>query len=77
MNANDSKTPITFIPFHTKIVMDRLSVTKDLFVHGSLNNIFLHQNSLSNLTFASHLHKYGFSDMVNLLGSSPDIALHL
>ncbi len=69
---------------HKFQVQDRLIINKDLFCVSLHNNMLWPQNTFSivhdlkNNTsdFASHnrLHMYGFSDVVNLLVSSPGTA---
>ncbi len=75
MNIGGSKTPIIFI--------NLISMNKYLFLCGSLHNTMLWLQNTFNiipsytLMIVSHnqLYIYGFSDVVNLLSSSPGTAL--
>ncbi len=70
MNTNDSKTLTNFIIlFLQNILYDHLLIKA--YFYGYMHSI------VNVMMSASHkLCMYGFSDVVNILGSSPGTALH-
>lgn len=87
MNTRGNKTPKTFINFDINYDFRcRLLLIKYFILHSSLHNAMLwHQNTftivhdLLKFKFNWHrqIHMGGFSDIANLLGCLPGVALYL